>query len=72
MPVLPLPTSLMMTYLPIFSGKAARPFADFACWGRMLVKGNRALLRDNCAMRKGYWGTRGQTVIWVEAQRKWS
>jgi len=28
--VLPRPTSLMITYLPIFSGKEPRPFGDFA------------------------------------------
>jgi hypothetical protein len=28
MPVLPRPTSLMMTYLPIFSGSSARALGD--------------------------------------------
>ena len=42
--MLPRPTSLMITYLPIFSGNEARPFGDFA-WGfkRVLLKGNRVL-----------------------------
>jgi hypothetical protein len=43
MPVLPRPTSLMMTYLPIFSGNDPRPGWAFARLGeRVLVKGNRA------------------------------
>jgi hypothetical protein len=29
-PVLPRPTSLIIMYLPIFSGKELRPFGDFA------------------------------------------
>jgi len=38
------PTSLMITYLPIFSGKEARPFWAFArVVKRVLLKGNRAL-----------------------------
>jgi hypothetical protein len=48
-----------MTYLPIFSGNEARPFGDFARWGRILVKGNRALERDKFVQcRRGYWGPR--------------
>jgi hypothetical protein len=42
--VLPRPTSLMMTYLPIFSGNDPRPGWAFArLVERVLVKGNRAL-----------------------------
>jgi hypothetical protein len=42
--VLPRPTSLMMTYLPIFSGNDPRPGWVFArLVERVLVKGNRAL-----------------------------
>ena len=42
--MLPRPTSLMMTYLPIFSGNDPRPGWVFArLVERVLVKGNRAL-----------------------------
>lgn len=44
MPVLPRPTSLMITYLPIFSGNDARPFCAFACVVRReLLKCDRSL-----------------------------
>ena len=44
MPVLPRPTSLIIMYLPIFSGSEPRPFWDFAfVFKRVLLKGNRAL-----------------------------
>ena len=43
MPVLPRPTSLMITYLPIFSGNEPRPGWPFTrLVERVLVKGNRA------------------------------
>ena len=41
--MLPRPTSLMITYLPIFSGNEPRPGWPFArLVERVLVKGNRA------------------------------
>jgi hypothetical protein len=44
--VLPRPTSLMITYLPIFSGSEARLFCGFAlAFKRVLLKGDRVLQR---------------------------
>ncbi len=44
MPVLPRPTSLIIMYLPIFSGNEPRPFWDFAFgFRRVLLKGDRVL-----------------------------